>query len=86
MGQTQAEIDLKTFAERITANIEQVIVGKRQAVELAGIGLLGGGRHPGRGGPGGGTRVRARPRLHRSRMLPVKRATLAGATFRRGRL
>ena len=43
MGQTQAEIDLKTFAERITANIEQVIVGKRETVELAVIGLLAGG-------------------------------------------
>jgi len=40
MQQTRTEIDLKTFTERITANIEQVIVGKREAVELAVIGLL----------------------------------------------
>ncbi len=40
MAQTQAEVDLKTFAEQITANIERVIVGKRQAVRLVVVGLL----------------------------------------------
>ena len=40
MVQTQVDIDLKAFAERIAANIERVIVGKREAVELAVIGLL----------------------------------------------
>ncbi len=40
MVQTQAEIDLKAFAERIAANIERVIVGKPEAVELVVIGLL----------------------------------------------
>lgn len=40
MAQTQAEVDLKTFAEQITANIERVIVGKRQAVSLVVVGLL----------------------------------------------
>ncbi|MCH8339668.1 MAG: MoxR family ATPase [Chloroflexi bacterium] len=43
MVQTQVDIDLKAFAERITANIERVIVGKREAVELAVVGLLAGG-------------------------------------------
>ncbi len=40
MEQARAKIDLKTFAERISANIERVIVGKRGAVEFAVIGLL----------------------------------------------
>ncbi|MFQ5923035.1 MAG: AAA family ATPase [Anaerolineales bacterium] len=40
MVQTKTELDLKSFAERITGNIEEVIVGKREAVELAVIGLL----------------------------------------------
>ena len=43
MVQTQVDIDLKAFAERIAANIERVIVGKREAVELAVVGLLAGG-------------------------------------------
>jgi len=43
MVQTQAEIDLKTFAERIANNVERVIVGKRETVDLAVIGLLAGG-------------------------------------------
>ena len=40
MEQVRAKIDLKTFAERISANIERVIVGKQGAVEFAVIGLL----------------------------------------------
>ena len=40
MAQTKADVDVKTFAEQITANIERVIVGKREAVRLAVIGLL----------------------------------------------
>ena len=43
MIHTQAEIDLKTFAERIASNVERVIVGKRETVDLAVIGLLAGG-------------------------------------------
>lgn len=41
--QTQAEINLKTFAERIADNVEKVIVGKRESVDLAIIGLLADG-------------------------------------------
>ncbi len=40
MKQAQTEVDLKTFAERISANIERVIVGKQGAVQFAVIGLL----------------------------------------------
>jgi len=40
MAQTKAEVDLKSFAEQITANIERVIVGKREAVRLIVVGLL----------------------------------------------
>jgi MoxR-like ATPase len=40
MEQTRTEIDLQAFAERIAANIERVIIGKREAVEFAVIGLL----------------------------------------------
>ena len=40
MEHTRTEIDLKSFAERIAANIERVIIGKREAVEFAVIGLL----------------------------------------------
>ena len=40
MAQTKADADVKTFAEQITANIERVIVGRREAVRLAVIGLL----------------------------------------------
>ncbi|MBN1178535.1 MAG: MoxR family ATPase [Anaerolineae bacterium] len=32
--------EVKTFAERVIANIEKVIIGKRESVELAVIGLL----------------------------------------------
>jgi MoxR-like ATPase len=38
--QAQATTDLKAFAEQITANIERVIVGKREAVRLVVVGLL----------------------------------------------
>lgn len=41
--QTQAEINLKTFAERIADNVEKVIVGKRESVDLAIIGLFADG-------------------------------------------
>ena len=40
MEKSQTGIEIKTFAERIVANIERVIVGKREAVELAVIGIL----------------------------------------------
>ncbi|MFN2152883.1 MAG: AAA family ATPase, partial [Anaerolineales bacterium] len=33
-------LDVQTFAEKVIKNIEKVIVGKREAVELAVIGLL----------------------------------------------
>jgi MoxR-like ATPase len=37
---SQPSTIVQTFAERVIANIEQVIVGKRDAVELAVVGLL----------------------------------------------
>jgi MoxR-like ATPase len=37
---SQPSTIVQTFAERVVANIEQVIVGKRDAVELAVVGLL----------------------------------------------
>ena len=40
MEQTRSEIDLQAFAEGIIDNVEHVIVGKREAVELTVIGLL----------------------------------------------
>ena len=40
MEQTRSKIDLRSFAEGIIDNVEQVIVGKREVVELTVIGLL----------------------------------------------
>ena len=33
-------VDVQNFSERVIGNIEKVIVGKRQTVELAVVGLL----------------------------------------------
>jgi MoxR-like ATPase len=60
MAQTQAEVDLKTFAEQITTNIERVIVGKREAVRLVVVGLLAEGHMLIEDAPGVGKTMLAR--------------------------
>ena len=70
---TRTEIDLKAFAERITANIEQVIVGKREAVELAVIGLLAEGHILIKDVPGAGKTVIARSLSFRLWFERIKR-------------
>jgi MoxR-like ATPase len=60
MAQIQAEVDLKAFAEQITANIERVIVGKRDAVRLVVVGLLAEGHILIEDSPGVGKTMLAR--------------------------
>jgi MoxR-like ATPase len=60
MVQAQTEVDLRAFAEQVATNIERVIVGKREAVELVVIGLLAEGHMLIEDAPGVGKTMLAR--------------------------